>query len=106
MIDQSHNVTDPIESLISSALEIQRAYVQASLVERAALTDAQEQCDALGGHRLLKQAFTTDVGPILAEARRRNSGAIEPLGAYRSSGYRAAKAKERPDGGVAGAGIV
>ena len=26
MIDQSHNVTDPIESLMASAVEIQRAY--------------------------------------------------------------------------------
>ena len=31
MIDQSHNVTDPIESLISSAMEIQRSYANASL---------------------------------------------------------------------------
>ncbi|MCE3590590.1 hypothetical protein LXJ59_28800, partial [Escherichia coli] len=37
MIDQSHNVTDPIESLISSANEIRRAYAQALLVDRAAL---------------------------------------------------------------------
>ena len=36
MIDQSHNVTDPIESLMSSAMEIVRAYVQASLINRTA----------------------------------------------------------------------
>ena len=29
MLDQSHNVTDPIESLMASAIEIQRAYAQA-----------------------------------------------------------------------------
>lgn len=37
MIDQSHNLTDPIESLMISAVKLQRAYVQASLVDRAAL---------------------------------------------------------------------
>jgi L-rhamnose isomerase/sugar isomerase len=37
LIDQSHNVTDPIESLMASAMEIVRAYVQASLVDRKAL---------------------------------------------------------------------
>ena len=37
MIDQSHNVTDPIESLIRSAGEIRRAYAQALLVDRDAL---------------------------------------------------------------------
>ena len=106
MIDQSHNVTDPIESLIGSAVEIQRAYVQALLVDRQELADAQSRCDALMGHRLLKQAFTTDVSPMLAEARRRKSGAIDPLMAYRASGYREAKTKERPAQAAASAGIV
>lgn len=106
MIDQSHNVTDPIESLIASAIEIQRAYVQALLVDREALAEAQRRCDAMMGHRLLKQAYITDVSPILAEAHRRASGAIEPLLVYRASGYRAAKAKERPATGAAAAGIV
>ncbi len=106
MIDQSHNVTDPIESLISSANEIVRSFVQASLINRAELTAAQDNLDAMAGHRLIKRAYNTDVSPILAEARRRKGGAIDPLGIYRASGYRAAKAKERPISGVASAGIV
>jgi L-rhamnose isomerase/sugar isomerase len=38
MLDQSHNVTDPIESLMMSAVELTRAFVQAHLVDRRALT--------------------------------------------------------------------
>jgi L-rhamnose isomerase/sugar isomerase len=106
MIDQSHNVTDPIESLMASAVEILRAYVQASLVDRAALTAAQETSDVMAGHRLIKQAFVTDVSPILAEARRRKGGAIDPVAVYRASGYRAQKTRERPASGEATAGIV
>ncbi|WP_119272090.1 L-rhamnose catabolism isomerase [Taklimakanibacter deserti] len=106
MIDQSHNVTDPIESLMQSATEILRAYVQASLIDRAALTAAQEESDVLLGHLLVKQAFTTDVSPILAEARRRKGGATSPIRTYRASGYRAHKAEERPAAGIAQAGIV
>ena len=106
MIDQSHNVTDPIESLIASANEIVRSFVQACLINRAELTAAQDSLDAMAGHRLIKPAYNTDVSPILAEARRRKGGAIEPLNIYRASGYRAAKAKERPVRGVASAGIV
>jgi L-rhamnose isomerase/sugar isomerase len=106
MIDQSHNVTDPIESLIASAQEIVRAYVHASLVDRAALAAEQDESDVMAGHRLIKQAFNTDVSPILAEARMRKGGAIDPLSVYRASGYRAAKARERPVSGVASAGIV
>ena len=96
MLDQSHNVTDPIESLMTSAVELVRAYVQAHLVDRAALDDAQERNDAVVALQLLKQAFTTDVGPILARARRRAGGALDPVAAYRASGYRARKAAERP----------
>jgi L-rhamnose isomerase / sugar isomerase len=106
MLDQSHNVTDPIESLISSTLEVLRRYAQALLIDRNALTEAQTACDALGAHSLLKQAFNTDVTPLLAEVRRRAGGAIDPIALYRASGYRAAKAKERPPRTGSSAGIV
>ena len=106
MIDQSHNVTDPIESLMQSAMELQRACAQALLVDRAALEAAQLANDALGAHLELKQAFTTDVSPLLAVARLRAGGAIAPIQAYRASGYRAQKARERPDMVGSSAGIV
>jgi L-rhamnose isomerase / sugar isomerase len=106
MIDQSHNVTDPVESLMASAIELQRAYAQALLVDRTALAALQDENDALGAHRLLKQAFTTDVSPILAMARQRAGGAIDPIATYRASGYRARKAEERPVTGIASAGIA
>jgi L-rhamnose isomerase/sugar isomerase len=106
MLDQSHNVTDPIESLMASAVELVRAYVQAHLVDRAALAEAQERNDAIAAISLLKQAFTTDVGPILAMARHRAGGAIDPVAAYRESGYRRRKAQERPAVAGGGAGIV
>jgi L-rhamnose isomerase/sugar isomerase len=107
MLDQSHNVTDPVESLMSSAAELVRAFVQAHLVDRAALREAQERCDPLMALATLKQAFTTDVSPVLAVAREREGGAIDPVAAYRASGYRQRKAEERPARkGAAASGIV
>lgn len=106
MIDQSHNVTDPIESLMQSAIELQRAYAQALIVDRVALEAAQEANDALGAHLELKRAFTSDVSPLLAIARLRAGGAIAPIAAYRASGYRAQKTKERPAIAGPSAGIV
>ncbi|MBK8314561.1 MAG: L-rhamnose catabolism isomerase [Acidobacteria bacterium] len=106
MLDQSHNVTDPIESLMMSAVELSRAYVQAHLVDRAALGEAQQQCDAIRALSTLKQAFTLDVAPIIAMARQRAGGAIDPLAAYRSSGYRQQKTEERPATLGISAGIV
>jgi L-rhamnose isomerase/sugar isomerase len=106
MLDQSHNVTDPIESLITSAMELTRAYVQAHLVDRDALSEAQEKCDALMALSILKQAFTTDVAPILAMARQRAGGAIDPIATYRASGYRLRKDEERPTQAGVATGIV
>jgi L-rhamnose isomerase / sugar isomerase len=106
MLDQSHNVTDPIESLMMSAVELMRAYVQAHLVDRQALTEAQEKCDPLKALAVLKEAFTTDVAPILAMARDRSGGAIDPLTVYRASTYRRRKAAERPAQHQVSAGII
>jgi len=106
MLDQSHNVTDPIESLIVSAIEVTRACVQAHLVDREALAGYQESNDALMALQTLKEAFTTDVTPILATARQRAGGAIHPIAAYRSSGYRKATAERRPLEARSSAGIV
>jgi L-rhamnose isomerase/sugar isomerase len=106
MLDQSHNVTDPIESLMTSAAEVVRAYVQALLVDRARLREHQEGNDALLALQTLKRAFQTDVEPILAMARHRAGGAIDPVAVYRASGYRARRAQARPARARAGAGIV
>jgi L-rhamnose isomerase/sugar isomerase len=106
MLDQSHNVTDPIESLMVSAMEVQRAYAQALLVDRAALMAAQETNDALGATTELKRGFRTDVEPILAMARVEAGGAADPVATYRAAGYRAQVARVRPRVSGAGGGIV
>ncbi len=106
LLDQSHNVTDPIESLIASAIEVQRAFVKASLVDRARLIEQQEKNDALLALQTLKAAYETDVSPILAEARRRAGGAIDPIATYRASGWRELAARRRPAARKSSGGIV
>ena len=106
MLDQSHNVTDPIESLVASSIEIVRACVQAHLVDREALAAYQESNDPVMALQTLKQAFTTDVTPILATARMRAGGAIDPIAAYRASGYRRQAAERRPADARSSAGMV
>jgi len=106
MLDQSHNVTDPIESLMLSSAEVQRAYAAALLVDREALAGYQQDNDALMATQTLKTAFRTDVEPILAMARFNRGGAIDPIAAYRASGYRRKVAAERPAVASGGGGIV
>lgn len=88
MIDQSHNIKDPLEDLIQSTEAVSIAHAQAILVDRDALAAAQLANDAAGAQQILQSAFRTDVRPLVAEARRRVGAAIDPLGVYRSIGYR------------------
>ena len=106
MLDQSHNVTDPIESLMTSAVQCQRSYAQALLVDRAALDAAQEANDALTATQCLKTAFQTDVTPLLQQVRLDAGGAVDPVAVYRASGYRKRVAQARPASSAGGGGIV
>jgi len=105
MIDQSHNVTDPIESMLSSAEAIAGAYTRALLVDREALHDAQHANDVMMAFQALRRAYNIDVAPILAMARIDAGGAVDVLAAYRDSGWRERKAQQRKRVGL-GAGIV
>jgi L-rhamnose isomerase/sugar isomerase len=106
MLDQSHNVTDPIESLLESAAAVQRAYAQALLVDREALEAAQQRNDALQANRLLRAAVQLDVEPIIQVSRERAGGAIDPVSTYRAAGWRERKARERPQELTGQSGIV
>ncbi|GAC1514255.1 MAG: L-rhamnose catabolism isomerase [Gemmatimonadaceae bacterium] len=95
MIDQSHNLKDPIEALLQTVDQLQLSYAKAHLVDHAALAAFQDGGDVMMGERTLKEAFETDARPLVAEARRRAGAALDPVAAFRMSGYRARKAKER-----------
>lgn len=105
MIDQSHNVTDPIESMMSSADAILSAYAKAVLVDRRALHAAQDANDTMMAFQTLRSAYKTDVSPILAKVRMDKGGAIDTIATYRASEYRDRKAQERKAVGL-GSGIV
>jgi L-rhamnose isomerase / sugar isomerase len=96
MIDQSHNLKDPIESLLQTVDQLQQAYAKAFLVDHEELASHQASGDVIMAERTLKRAYETDVRPLVAEARRRRGGTLDPVVAFRASGYRAQKVRERP----------
>ena len=96
MIDQSHNLKDPIEALLQTVDQLQQAYAKACLVDHDELASHQASGDVIMAERTLKRAYETDVRPLVAEARRRRGGALDPVLAFRASGYRAQKIAERP----------
>ena len=95
MIDQSHIIKPKVEAMIQSILNIQTALARALLVDRDALAVAQQEDDTVHCEEILRAAYDTDVRPLLAQVRLEQGAEIDPLGAYRSSGYFERIAAER-----------
>ncbi|WP_428668010.1 TIM barrel protein [Runella sp.] len=88
MIDASHNVKDPLEDLLQSVEGIMMSYAQALSVDRKALEETQNNNDVVRAQEILQNAFRTDVRALVAEARLRAGGALNPLEFYRSQKVR------------------
>ena len=101
MIDASHNVKDPLEDLLQSIEAIMIAYAQALIVDTKALKAAQEINDVVTAQEILQAAYRTDVRPMVAEARMRSGGALQPLQLFRSLKVRERLITERGKATVA-----
>lgn len=88
MIDASHNVKDPLEDLLQSVEAIMLSHTHALLVDRHQLTAAQESNDVVVAQEILQNTFRTDVRAIVAEARLRSGGALDPIGYFRNQKIR------------------
>jgi len=95
MIDASHNVKDPLEDLMQSLDAIRLAYAQALIVDADALEAARADRDVTMAQELLQEAYRTDVRPLLAEARRLDGAAVDPIGLYRKLNVRQQLIRER-----------
>ena len=95
MIDASHNLKDPLEDLLQSVEAIMIAYAQSLIVDRKALVEAQQNNDVVECQETLQRAFRTDVRPLVAEARLRENGALNPLKLFRELNVRTGLINER-----------
>jgi len=95
MIDQSHNVEGKIDAMIQSVMNIQTAYAKALLVDSQRLSAAQQEGDVLGAHRIMLDAFETDVRPVLGRLRESLGVDPDPVEAFRRGGHADRLARER-----------
>jgi L-rhamnose isomerase / sugar isomerase len=95
MIDQSHNVEGKIDAMIQSVMNVQTAYAKALLVDEERLAARQREGDVLGAHRVLLEAFETDVRALLVQLRSELGVPADPVEAFRSGGYGERLAHER-----------
>jgi len=87
MIDQSHNLKGKIEAMIQTVMHAQELYAKAALVDYQALASAQGGCRLVEAESVLRDAFATDVRPSIQDWRRTNRLPVDPLDAFRQSGY-------------------
>ncbi len=95
MIDQSHNIESKLEAMILSVMNCQTAYAKALIVDYDELRDRQMSGDVLGGHRVLQQAYETDVRPLLAQVREELGRPGDPIAAFHADDYEAKVAEAR-----------
>ncbi|AXA96399.1 L-rhamnose isomerase [Microbacterium sp. PM5] len=104
MLDQCHNIEDKIPGQIRSVLNVQEMTARALLLDREALSAAQQSNDVLAANAILMDAFQTDVRPQLAAWRVERGLPADPMAAYAASGYAERSAAERVGGVQAGWG--
>ena len=95
MLDQSHNIENKIEAMILSVMNVQTAYAKALCINRAVLAEAQQNGDVLGAHRLIHEAYETDVRPLLALMREEAGLPADPFATYRAGDFAEQRTEER-----------
>jgi L-rhamnose isomerase/sugar isomerase len=79
--------------MIRSVLNVQTAHAKALLVDRDKLLEARMSNDVLGAEACVREAFETDVRPLLEKVREEDELDPDPMKAYLASGYEEEKKK-------------
>src|SRR3984893_9632805 len=87
MIDQSHNLKGKIEAMIQTVTAAMELYAKAALVDHGKLASCQTSCSLGDAETCLKDAFSTDVRPVIREWAQSKGLPADPLDAFRKSGY-------------------
>jgi len=102
MLDQCHNIEPKLPAVIRSVMNLQESMAKALLVDLDALRQAQSAGDVLEANRLLKDAYDTDVRPLLASARAQAGLPEDPYTAYLRSDEEQRRTEARVGGVAAG----
>lgn len=87
MIDQSHNIKGKLEAMVQTVVTAQELFAKALLVDRAKLAELQAEAKTVEAEECLREAFWTDVRPVLKAWRERRGLPVEPIKALRENGY-------------------
>lgn len=76
-------VDDPMENMLTAVENTLHALARASLVNPDELKQLQETPDVTGANRVLRDAFVTDVRPVVQHWRETSNLPIDPIAEYR-----------------------
>ena len=79
MIDESHNIKDPMEEMIESLVNIEHALIKALLIDWDALDEARADADPILADTIIRDAFLSDVRPVIGEFRLQSGLAADPI---------------------------
>jgi L-rhamnose isomerase / sugar isomerase len=95
MVDQSHNLKDKIEAMIQTVCTAQELYVKAALVDHERLQKFQQSCALVDAEETLRGAFWQDTRDLVKEWRKAKGLPVDPMQAFRESGYLEKITRER-----------
>ncbi len=87
MIDQSHNLKGKMEAMIQTVTTALELYAKAALVDHEKLAGYQKQCELVNAEGCLKDAFSSDVRPVIREWAISKGLPADAMDAFRQSGY-------------------
>jgi L-rhamnose isomerase / sugar isomerase len=87
MIDQSHNLKNKMEAMVQSVVSAQELFAKAALVDRERLGVLQQECKLVESEECFRDAFWTDVRPLVRAWREGHGLPSDPLDMLRGSGY-------------------
>jgi len=76
-------VDDPMENMLTAVENTLHALARASLVNPDELKQLQEAPDVTGANRVLRDAFVTDVRPVVQHWRETSNLPVDPIAEYR-----------------------
>ncbi len=87
MIDQSHNLKGKMEAMIQTVTTALELFAKAALVDYEKLSGCQNRCELVDAEGCLKDAFSSDVRPVIREWAVSKGLPADPMDAFRQSGY-------------------
>jgi len=87
MIDQSHNLKGKIEAMIQTVTTAMELYAKAALVDHEKLATLQQRCQLVDAESCLKDAFSSDVRPLIRDWAAGQGLPVDAMDAFRQSGY-------------------